>query len=70
MPKTKAFIEKARAKHGDRYSYGRVDYVHSKRKWFNTTPEHAEQVVNKVISSHAANHHHATIASTPQLALF
>ena len=32
MSKTQIFIEKARAKHGDRYDYSRVVYVHSKRK--------------------------------------
>lgn len=34
MSKTQIFIEKARAVHGDRYDYSKVDYAHSKRKVF------------------------------------
>lgn len=40
MPKTKAFIEKARAKHGDRYDYSKVVYVHSSNKVIITCSVH------------------------------
>lgn len=42
MSKTKAFIEKARAKHGDRYGYSKTVYVHSKKKVIITCKEHGD----------------------------
>lgn len=42
MPKTKIFIEKARAKHGDRYDYSKVVYTRSKDKVVITCKEHGE----------------------------
>ena len=40
--KTKLFIEKARAKHGDRYDYGKVVYVRSKEKVTITCKNHGD----------------------------
>ena len=42
MPKTKAFIEKARAKHGDRYSYDRVVYAGERDKVTITCKKHGD----------------------------
>ena len=39
---TNGFIEKARAVHGDRYDYSKVEYVNSKTKVCITCPEHGE----------------------------
>ena len=40
--KTKIFIEKARAKHGDCYTYERVEYVTAKAKVIISCKEHGE----------------------------
>lgn len=40
MPKTKLFIEKARAVHGDLYDYGRAVYAHSREKVIITCKKH------------------------------
>ncbi|HHX04692.1 MAG TPA: GIY-YIG nuclease family protein [Pseudomonas sp.] len=42
MSKTQIFIEKARAKHGDRYDYGRVVYVRNSDKIIITCKKHGD----------------------------
>ena len=42
MDKTQIFIEKARAKHGDRYDYGRVVYVRTHDKVIITCAKHGD----------------------------
>jgi hypothetical protein len=45
MPKkltTEEFIEKAKAVHGDRYGYDKVEYVHSKSKVTIICPKHGD----------------------------
>jgi len=42
MPKTKLFIEKARAVHGDRYGYSRAVYVRAKDKLIITCKKHGD----------------------------
>lgn len=42
MPKTKLFIEKARAVHGDRYGYDRVVYVRARDKVAITCKKHGD----------------------------
>ena len=42
MPKTKLFIEKARAVHGDRYGYERVVYVRTRDKIVITCAKHGD----------------------------
>lgn len=42
MPKTKLFIEKARAVHGDRYGYGRTVYVRDKDKVIISCGKHGD----------------------------
>ena len=42
MSKTKLFIEKARAKHGNRYDYGRSVYVHSRGEVLITCAKHGD----------------------------
>ena len=42
MPKTKLFIEKARAKHGDRYDYSKTVYVRNKDKVLITCKIHGD----------------------------
>src|SRR5690554_6008376 len=42
MPKTKLFIEKARAVHGDRYSYDRVVYARANDKVIITCSKHGD----------------------------
>lgn len=49
-----AFIAKARAVHGDRFSYDKVDYVNSLTKVTITCPDHGD--FSQVPSSHIAGH--------------